>query len=95
MKSKIPKIKKKISSYLLSEEGKISKQALLTMGAFLGGAAIGTLIGSEDVAAAGPCKSGSDCTIETTCSVAAHCNHISLSYSGGTATAAHTHHASY
>jgi hypothetical protein len=101
MKSKIPKIKKKISSYLLSEEGKISKQALLTMGAFLGGAAIGTLISSEDVDAAtgGPCKSGPDCTIETAqsaaCKTYAHCNHISLSYSGGTATAAHTHHASY
>ena len=37
----IPKIKKKITSFLLSEDGKISKQSVLTMGAIL--ASVGAL----------------------------------------------------
>lgn len=78
MKSKIPKIKKKISTYLLSEEGKISKQALFTMGSFLGGAALGIALSAEEVEA--PIY---------------HTNGLSLSYSGGTATATHSHHASH
>lgn len=52
MKSKLPKLKKKISNYLLSEEGKISKQALLTMGAFLGGAALGSVHSIPEAGAA-------------------------------------------
>lgn len=51
MKSKIPKIKKKISTFLLSEEGKISKQSLLTMGVLLGGAAIGVSLNAKQVSA--------------------------------------------
>ncbi len=51
MKSKIPKIKKKLSNYLLSEEGKISKQALLTTGAFLAGATIGAVSSVQEVEA--------------------------------------------
>ncbi len=35
MKSKIPKIKKELSAFLVGEEGKISKQYILTIGAFL------------------------------------------------------------
>jgi len=33
--SKIPEIKREISSFLVGEEGKISKQHILTIGAFL------------------------------------------------------------
>lgn len=36
----LPKIKKSIKSYLKNEDGKISKQALIAMGAFLGTSAI-------------------------------------------------------
>jgi len=78
MKSKIPKIKKKLSNYLMSEEGKISKQALLTTGAFLAGATLGTISAVQEVEAG------------TT-----HANSLALSYSGGTATATHSHHASH
>jgi len=35
MKSKIPKIRKELSAFLVGEEGKISKQSILTIGAFL------------------------------------------------------------
>jgi len=80
MKSKIPKIKKKLSNYLMSEEGKISKQALLTTGAFLAGATLGALSSTQEVNA-----------VDTT----THDNSLSLSYSGGTATATHTHHANH
>ena len=47
----LPKIKKRITSFLLSEEGKISKQALLTTGAFLAGATIGAVSSVQEVEA--------------------------------------------
>ena len=40
----IPPIKKNISSFLLGEEGKISKQSLIKIGAFLGTAAISSAL---------------------------------------------------
>ena len=51
IKAKIPKIKKKISHYLLSEEGKISKQSLLTIGSILGGAILGAVASTQEVEA--------------------------------------------
>ncbi len=42
----LPKIKKRISDFLLNEEGRISKQSLVSMGAFLSGAALGSLMAS-------------------------------------------------
>jgi hypothetical protein len=35
MKSKLPKIKKELAAFLVGEEGRISKQYVLTIGAFL------------------------------------------------------------
>jgi len=104
MKVKIPKIKKKISDYLLSEEGKISKQALLTMGAILGGASIAAtlLAKGADAVAYGPCLDDSLCTREiptdtSPCTTTIHCNSLLLDYSdsAGGATATHAHHSSY
>jgi len=46
----IPKIKKKITSFLLSEDGKITKQSVMTMGAIL--ASVGALSIASDNAAA-------------------------------------------
>lgn len=40
MKNSFPKIKKKVSSFLLGEEGKITKESLIKSGAFLGGVAL-------------------------------------------------------
>jgi len=47
----LPKIKKKISSFLLSEEGKISKQSLLSLGAFVSAAVIGGVLATKEAAA--------------------------------------------
>jgi len=49
MKSKIPRIKKKINSFLVGEEGKISKQSLLKVGVLLGGTALGTVLSAKKV----------------------------------------------
>jgi len=54
----LPKIKKKVSSFIRSEEGKISKQSLLAMGAFLGTAAFSFLALAKAAKAGfggGPC----------------------------------------
>lgn len=49
--SKIPRIKKKVSTYIRSEEGRISKQSLVSIGALLGGAAIAGILAAKEVAA--------------------------------------------
>ena len=43
----LPKIKKRISNFILNEEGKISKQSLISLGAFLGGSAVGSILFGE------------------------------------------------
>ena len=40
----IPKLKKKISSFLVSEEGKISKESLLKAGTMLSAVALGSAL---------------------------------------------------
>ncbi len=47
-----PKVKKRITSFLLSEEGKVSKQSLLSLGSFLSAAVIGGVLASKEAAAA-------------------------------------------
>ena len=47
----LPKIKKKITSFLLSEEGKIPKHSLLSMGSFVSAAVIGGVLLSKEAAA--------------------------------------------
>ena len=37
----IPKIKKKLKGFLVEEEGKISKQSMLSLGSFISAAVIG------------------------------------------------------
>lgn len=78
MVNKLPKIKKTISSFISDEEGKISKQSLLSLGAILGSAAALDLLAEE----AGAWHSSSN---------PAHSNSISLDYSAGTITATHSH----
>ena len=48
----LPKIKKKISSFLLSEEGRIPKQSLLSFGSILSAAVIGGILATKEAAAA-------------------------------------------
>ena len=47
----IPKIKKKITSFLLEEEGKISKHSLLSLGSFISAAVIGGILATKEAAA--------------------------------------------
>lgn len=48
---KLPEIKKKISSYLSLEDGKISKEAVIAVGAFVTSAAISTALLTKNAAA--------------------------------------------
>lgn len=74
----LPKLKKRITSFLVGEEGKISKQSLLSLGAFIGTGVLGGILAAKDASAQ-----------------TYHTNSLSLSYSGGTATATHGHHSSH
>jgi hypothetical protein len=47
--SLLPKLKKDISSFAKGESGKISKQSMLTVGAIVGGAAVGVALSSRTV----------------------------------------------
>jgi len=47
----LPKLKKRITGFLLSEEGRMPKQSLLTLGSFLSVAVIGGVIASKETAA--------------------------------------------
>ncbi|MFH0979242.1 MAG: hypothetical protein V1837_08160 [Candidatus Woesearchaeota archaeon] len=46
-----PKFKKNISGFLLSEEGKISKQSMLALGSFVSAAIIGGSLASKQASA--------------------------------------------
>ncbi len=48
MKNKFPIIKKKIKSFLQDEEGRISKHAIMTVGAIIGTAAANSLLTKAD-----------------------------------------------
>ena len=43
----LPKIKKKITGFLLNEEGKISKQSMLSLGSFISAAVIGGVLATK------------------------------------------------
>ncbi len=51
MSSVIPKLRKKISSYLIEEDGRITKQSLLSLGAIVTGAALGAALQSKEAKA--------------------------------------------
>jgi len=48
----LPKLKKSLTSFLLSEEGRIPKQSLLSIGSFMSAAVIGGVLASKQAAAA-------------------------------------------
>jgi hypothetical protein len=78
----IPEIKKKISSYLKLEEGKISKDAVLTVGAFVTSAAASAALLAKTVSA--------DHTNTPT-----HTNNANMEYTNDIAKGTHTHHGSH
>jgi len=47
----LPQIKKNISSFILSEKGSMPHQSILSIGAFLAGAAIGSIVAAKDSSA--------------------------------------------
>ncbi len=47
----LPKIQKKITSFLLGEDGRMSKQSLFSMGSFLSAAVIGGVLATRENAA--------------------------------------------
>jgi len=78
---KIPKLKKKISSFLTKEDGRISKENLIKTGVLLSAAAMASL---KMVKA--------DCPPDSSVGHDDHCNDLTLSYGPpGTATGAHNH----
>ena len=93
MDNKIPKIKKKITAFLVGEEGKISKKSLLTLGVMLSGAVIGSIMNSKVVSASHRTSHtwDKDCEIENVRNVGAHKNSLSLTYSDPKAEGMHKH----
>ncbi len=86
---KLPTIKKKISAFLLKDDGKISKQSLLTIGAFLSSAVISSIISSEDVLA-------KRCTIvDDPAQSYVHSNGINPVHNGKIHYVEHSHHGSH
>lgn len=66
----LPKIKKRLKSFILEEEGRISKQSVLTIGAILATLGLATTIGgthecpnpgSCDGCSCGSCSCGGSC----------------------------------
>lgn len=57
---KIPKVPKKVSAYLLGEDGKISKQSIMALGSFLGSVAIGSILAESVSAGSKTCSGKSD-----------------------------------
>ncbi len=83
---KLPEIKKTIASFLLEEEGKITKQSALTLGAVLGAAAIGTL--ASDIAEA-------TTTHTNTYGVSWNAGDVKAEHSHHTSHASHSTHSSH
>ena len=80
----LPEIKKKISSYLSSEDGKITKESLLTVGAFVTSAAASAALLSKSVSAGHT-------------NTPTHQNDLDMNYAqqSETAVGKHTHHGSH
>jgi len=76
-----PKIRKKITSFLLSEEGKISKQSLLSLGAYVSAAVIGGVLATKEAAAVH--TNGLGVSYSSGVAIGSHAHHES----GGTGTA--------
>jgi hypothetical protein len=77
--SKFPRLRKKISAFIMGEDGRISKQNLMALGALLGTATLATVLLSGKAAA----YTSSTCTN--------HTNTISVSVGADGVSATHSH----
>jgi len=87
----LPKLKKKVTSFLLSEEGKMPKHSLLSLGSFLSAAIISGVIATKQ-AAASIHSNAVDATSDSTSLFGAHSHHTSHSSHGSHGS--HSSHAS-
>ena len=81
---KLPQIKKKVSAYILGEEGRIAKQSLISLGALLGTVALGTILASQSS------EAGTSVSHKVT-----HSNNPTLRVSGTTGIGRHGHHSNH
>lgn len=82
-KNILPKAKKSIKNYIMGEDGKISKQSMLTLGAFFGASAFASIVSTKNVQA-------------QHVSHGAHCSHSSHgSHGSHSAHGSHSSHVSH
>lgn len=86
----IPQIKKKISAFLIGEEGRISKKSMLKIGALLAIPAF-AMLNQKTATAHSAHESHSSHTSHSSHNQGWHNNSLSAGYAGGTATATHSH----
>lgn len=72
-----PKIKKRVSSFLVGEDGKISKQALVSLGAFLGGGVLAGILMSKEASAHTQHDNSLTLGYSQTTATATHGHHVS------------------
>lgn len=94
----LPKIKATISSFLLGEEGKISKQSGLLLGSFLLGASITALlepqVGISDGGCGCGCACACACGVVTPVVTAVHSSSSAIDFEQGMEKASHYSHSS-
>lgn len=97
---KLPKLKKKIHSFLTKEDGKISKENLVKVGILVTAFSVGTAINAKPVDSANPpscnpnCPGVADpiCTDNHSSSLGTgHDNNLNLQYATTTARGTHNH----
>jgi hypothetical protein len=87
---KLPKLKKKISSFLIKEEGKISKESLIKTGILLSAIAIASLKSVNAGTTAG-CPLDDTAGNSATNLASSHCNELNIEYNDATANTEHNH----
>ncbi len=94
-KDTIPKIKKKLTSFVKGENGKISKQSMLTVGSIVGGAALGAAIASKTSEGRGIMKMPSHASFHRTAVKAGPNIVCEIDPTTSEILCTHSHHASY
>jgi hypothetical protein len=79
----LPIIKKKIGSFFVKEEGKITKESLIKSASLITAVAVGMAMGAKDTQGASACTHSNDITLVPKAGVTAmgthnhHCSHSS------------------
>lgn len=86
----LPKIKKKITSFLRKEDGKISKEKLMKAGILITIVSVANLKNANAA-----CSTSHSNWCPPHGNTGSHCNELGLSYSAATATGTHSHHGNH